>query len=292
MENALSTSNLTRIGWIKLLEDLGYQAKFIHQDHLLGGALERDGTKVLVLNRTLCLSDAEAAAIRTFAAGGGVVIADHLCGVFDEHGKAREKGALDDLFGIRHDLAQGILGGKTLSEVDAEKGAQFSTQTWAIDGALLHQRLPIFERGLGAVLRKDRHTYLNLSPAGYLLQRGMPESKGWLELVSSLLGEAGVKPRAVFSLGGDPARTTEALYWKNGERITLCVVQNLDRHASIDTFGTVQGTMGDSARKLTISFGAPVKGLVNERTGREMGDGKLFGDDFTPWEANVYTFTP
>jgi hypothetical protein len=40
---------------------------------------------------TLCLSDAEASAIQAFAAAGGTVIADHLCGIFDEHGKARPK---------------------------------------------------------------------------------------------------------------------------------------------------------------------------------------------------------
>jgi hypothetical protein len=62
MENSISTSNLTRVAWLKTLEDIGIQATFIHQDHLLGGALLQGGTKVLLLNRVLCLSDAEAAA--------------------------------------------------------------------------------------------------------------------------------------------------------------------------------------------------------------------------------------
>src|SRR5258708_32180489 len=129
MDNSISTSNLTRVAWLKTLEDIGIQAKFIHQDHLLGGALEKDGFKVLLLNRVLCLSDAEATAIRAWAAKGGTVIADHLCGVFDEHGKAREKGALDDLFGVTHDLAQGVLGGKTLTEVQGERGGGPPAQT-------------------------------------------------------------------------------------------------------------------------------------------------------------------
>lgn len=292
MENATSTSNLTRIGWVKTLEDLGYQAKFIHQDHLLGGALERDGTKVLVLNRALCLSDAEAAAIRKFASGGGVVVADHLCGLFDEHGKAREKGALDGLFGVRHDLRQGLLGGKTLSEVDAERGSQLSSKTWAVEGAALHQGMPIFERGLGAVVRSGKHAYLNLSPIGYLLKRGTSESAGWLGVVSSLLTEAGLRSRVSLELGGEPARMTEALYWRNGDRITMCIVQNLDRRASIDNFGGVQGTTGEAAKRLKISFSSPVKRLVNERTGKTLGDGKTFEDDYTPWEANVYTYSP
>ncbi len=292
MENALSTSNLTRIGWLKSLEDLGYQAKFVHQDHLLGGALERDGFKVLLLNRTLCLSDAEAAAIKAFAARGGVVIADHLCGIFDEHGKARERGALDDLFGVRHDLAKGILGGKTLSEVDAEKGGQFSAKTWAVEGADLHQGMPLIERGLGGALRKGKHAYLNLSSAGYLLRRGTAESKEWRTLVGGLLEEAGLRPRVTLSLGGERTRMTEAITWRNGDRLTLCVLQNLDRRAAIDDFGATEGATGDAAQKLKISFATPVKGLINERTGKAMGDGREFEDDYAPWEANVYTYSP
>ncbi|HVR85025.1 MAG TPA: beta-galactosidase, partial [Planctomycetota bacterium] len=150
MDNSISTSNLTRVAWLKTLEDIGIQATFINQDHLLGGALLQGGTKVLLLSRVLCLSDAEAAAIRAFAAKGGAVLADTLCGVFDEHGKAREKGALDDLFGVTHDLARGILGGATLTEVDGERGGSLSDKNWAVEGASTAWDMPVFERGLSA----------------------------------------------------------------------------------------------------------------------------------------------
>jgi hypothetical protein len=306
MENGMSTSNLTRIGWVKTLEDLGYQAKFVHEDHLRSGALEREGFKVLLLNRALALSDAEAAAIQAFAAKGGVVLADHLTGLFDEHGKARERGALDDLFGVHHDLSKGILGGKTLTEADAERGGQFSPKTWAIEGAPLHQGMPVFERGLTAaapakggdaagtavVVRKGKHAYLNLSAAGHLLKRSQGESREWLDLVASLLADAGLHPRVSFSVGGERARMTEGIFWKNGDRMTLCVVQNLDRRATIDSFGTTQGGTGDQAVTLKLGFTQPVKGLTNERTGKVLGDGREFEDAYLPWEANVYTFTP
>lgn len=306
MEDGLSTASLTRIGWVKTLEDLGFQAKFVHQDHLLGGALDREGFKVLVLNRALCLSSAEAAAIKAFAAKGGTVVADHLCGIYDEHGKARDQGALDDLFGVRHDLAKGILGGNTLTEADAEKAGGFSLKSWAVDGAALYKGLPAFERGLTAAagaksesaqgtpvwVRSGRHAYLNSSPAGYLLKRGQPEMKEWLDQVSGLLGGAGLKPRVSFSLGGEPARMTEGIFWRNSDRMTLCVLQNLDRHAVIDGFGATQGNLGDARLKLKLSFASPVKGLTNERTGKALGNGRDFEDDYAPWEANVYTYTP
>jgi len=306
MEDALSTASLTRIGWLKTLEDLGYQARFVHQDHLLGGALESQGFKVLILNRALCLSDAEAAAIRAFSSRGGVVIADHLCGVFDEHGKAREKGALDDLFGVRHDLGKGLLGGGVLSEVDAEKGSQFSEKNWAGAGGPVYKGMAVFERGLvpaGAArgdaaqgiavgVRNGRHAYLNLSPAGYLLKRPKHESPEWLEQVASLLKESGLEPRLRLALGGAPAHVTESIFWKNGSQVTLCVVQNLERKAVIDGFGATEGNLGEGPLKLKLSFTAAVNGLVNERTGKALGSGKVFEDDYTPWEANVYTYTP
>jgi hypothetical protein len=306
MEDAVSTGSLTRIAWIKTLEDLGFQAKFIHQDHLLSGALEREGFKVLVLNRALCLSNAEAAVIKAFAAKGGTVVADHLCGIFDEHGKARDKGALDDLFGVRHDLAKGILGGNTLSEVDAEKGQLFSAKNWSVDGASLHKGMAAFERGLSPVapakaeaaqgtsvsVRNGKHAYLNLSPAGYLLKRSQPEGKEWSDHVAALLGEAGLHPRVTLTLAGERARVTEAIFWKNQDKMTLCVVQNLERKAVIDGFGATQGTTGDAKLKLKLSFAAPVKGLTNERTGKALGNGRDFEDEYAPWEANVYTYTP
>jgi hypothetical protein len=305
MEDAVSTGSLTRIAWLKTLQDLGFQSKFIHQDHLLGGELERQGFKVLILNRALCLSDAEAAAIKAFASKGGMVIADHLCGVFDEHGKARPQGALDDLFGVKHDLSKGILDGKAVTEADAEKGQTFTLKNWTGAGSV-HKGMAVFERGLttagaakgeaaggtAVVVRNGRQVYLNLSSAGYLLKRPKHEAGEWLATVASLFKEAGLEPRVKFSLGGAPAHVTEPVFWKNGAKVTLCVVQNLERKALIDGFGATEGELADTKLKLRLTFTAAVKGLVNERTGKSLGNGKDFEDDYTPWEANVYTFTP
>jgi hypothetical protein len=140
---------------------------------------------------------------------------------------------------------------------------------------------------MGSVNRKGRHTYLNLSPAGYLLKRPKAEAAEWLARVKGLISEAGVEPRLTLNLP-----RTEAIFWKNGDRTTLCVVKNLDRRASIDEFGEVGEEAGPAAAKLQLTFRQPVKGLKNERTGKVLGDGKVFSDDFAPWEANVYTYSP
>jgi hypothetical protein len=287
LESTLSTSSLTRIGWIKSLEDVGLQAKFIHQDHLLGGALVKEGYKVLLLNRVLCLSEAEVAAIRAFATAGGAVVADHLCGIYDEHGKARPKGALDDLLGVTRDLSKGILGGATTTEVNAERAHTFNEKSWMLEGAESFKGMPVFERGLAPNTRAGRHAYLNVSPAGYLLRRSKGEAADWLAFVRGLFKELGVEPRVVI----DTPRM-ESIFWRNADRTTLCIVHNIDRRASIDAYGDLEDELGPDAVKLKFSFSRAVKGLKNERTGKTLGDGRAFEDDFVPWEANVYTYSP
>jgi hypothetical protein len=227
--------------------------------------------------------------------------------VFDEHGKAREKGALDDLFGVKHDLARGILGGTTLTEVDGERGGSLSDKNWTVEGASTAWEMPVFERGLSAggtakaeheaesgaaVVRHGKNVYLNLSPVGYLLKRPKHEGRLWTAGVASLLKELGVTPRVSISENGQPATQIEAITWKNPDRLTLCILRNLDRKASIDGFGSAEGKLGDGRMRMKLSFAFPVKDLKNERSGKTLGNGRDFEDELTPWEANVYSYAP
>ncbi|MCY3023493.1 MAG: hypothetical protein NTW87_31320, partial [Planctomycetota bacterium] len=54
--------------------------------------------KTIVLPQTIALSDREADVFRKFAQDGGVVVADAVCGRFDEHGRLRETPARDAVF--------------------------------------------------------------------------------------------------------------------------------------------------------------------------------------------------
>lgn len=305
MDNGHSTSGLTRIAWVKTLEDLGIQGHFVHHEQLKAGELEKAGFKVLLLNRTLCLSDAEAEAIKKFAAAGGTVIGDQLCGYFDEHGKARAKGALDDLFGIQRNLSKGILNGQTLTEVDCEKGYKGLEDANWVRGPLFKE-MAVYEPGLTAtdgevvakagevpvVIKKGKAIYLNLSPIGYLLKRTGNQAPDWLPFVEGLFKDAGVTARLKFEVNDKPGQMVEPIFWKNGDRITLCVVQNVNRKAAIDGFGSSDSDLGGGKSKLGLLFAKPVKGLKNERTGKELGDGAKFTDEWAPWEANVYSYTP
>ena len=303
MDGNISTGGNSRIGWVKSLQDAGVQPVFVHQDHLLEGSLQKHGIKILVLNRALSLSDAEVEGIMAFAKAGGTVVADHLCGIFDEHGKARPAGALDELFGVKRDLAQGWFNGKDLTELNGELGGSLSEKIWA-QGAEMSHGVAVVERGLATVgagkgetagstvvvVRNGKAIYLNLSPIGYLLHRSDDQANGWLDVVKGVLKDGGVVPRLAVTSDGAPAKLIETLFWKNGKRTTVCVVKNIDRSATIDGFGEVKGGIGDAAMKIHLEFAKPVKDLKNERTGKSMGDGKTFDDTFVPWEANVYSY--
>jgi hypothetical protein len=68
----------------------------VHIDHI-----ERDGAnlKVLILPNVAAMSDAQVAAVRKFAAGGGSVVATGVTSLFTEFGDARSDFGLSDLFG-------------------------------------------------------------------------------------------------------------------------------------------------------------------------------------------------
>ncbi len=91
-----------RESWGKLLDDCGVGWRFVSSREIERGILARPegGIKTLILPRAIALSDREIDAIKLFATNGGQVVADAVCGHFDDHGKLRSKPALDDLFGV------------------------------------------------------------------------------------------------------------------------------------------------------------------------------------------------
>ncbi len=309
IDNNLSTSQLTRMGWSKALEDIGIQSKFIHQDHLLAGELEKQGFKILILNRVLALSDAEAEKIIDFVKKGGTVIADHLCGIFDEHGKSRNIGALDSLFGVKRDLSKGILNGKTATEVDAEIDyGSLSDKNWIGLEAPKYQDVAVFELGLKAttgkpqssvsgtdvviknIVEKGNAIYLNLSTIGFYKTRGKGLGKPFTAFLKSLLAEYDVVPKIELLENGKSPYLLESIFWKKEKKNILCIFRNLSQGSSITGDEIVEGNLGIQNIKVTIKLKAPVKNFKNERTQKNYGDGQQFEVEFMPYEAGIFSF--
>ena len=74
---------------VQRLAEIGVQPRFVSGPMLARGML--DGVKVLILPHAIALSDAEVEAIRAFRAGGGTVFADAEPGLYDGHGRRRDR---------------------------------------------------------------------------------------------------------------------------------------------------------------------------------------------------------
>jgi hypothetical protein len=65
--------------------------------------------RAIVLPNAACLSDEEAAALRAYVAGGGILLGTFETGCYHADGTRRDGGALDEVFGIK-DLRLGVRG--------------------------------------------------------------------------------------------------------------------------------------------------------------------------------------
>lgn len=93
--------NKNRDGWVKILHDMGVGFNFIAYSSIENGGLISNDYKILILPMSYALSNTEVEHIEAFVNKGGIVIADALPGVMDNHTKFREERALAHVFGIK-----------------------------------------------------------------------------------------------------------------------------------------------------------------------------------------------
>jgi hypothetical protein len=95
-----STSQAARLGWIRLLQDLGLQPHFVAEAGLPERLLQ-ERPRCLVLPAAIALDDRTVQAIHSYVRAGGTVLADHTAGLYDGDLLLRPAGGLDELFGIQ-----------------------------------------------------------------------------------------------------------------------------------------------------------------------------------------------
>jgi len=295
----LGTSHLVRKAWERLLTDSGIQYSFIDYPTVIVKGVPAE-YKVLILPACYALSDVEAQRIREFADRGGTVIADFACGLFDQHGKGRAKGALDDLFGVTHDGTEtkaDFFGGKLWVETNQDRGYSYKTYRQLLDTVQckLESGYAIAERKLKthAVRKAGRGmtVYLNLSPQRYLQYReeGAATPDRRKPFIAPVLA-AGVKPWVtVAGPDGQRPRNCEVTYWRKGGRVYCFILQNAAVTGSATGGGGVEGLLTKKT-PVTVTFASRVRGLIDERAAKKHGDGTTFRFDFNPVEAVFVSF--
>jgi len=178
-DHRLGTSHNVRKAWEYLLTDSGIQYSFIPYDEVVVHGVP-DEYKVLILPACYALSDMEAQRIAEFCRRGGTVIADFAGGLFDQHGKRRAAGALDELFGVTHDgseTARDFFGDRLWVETDQDAGFSYRhyRDLFATIDCKLEDGYAVAEKKLPTqVVRtagSGKAVFVNLSPQRYLQYR-------------------------------------------------------------------------------------------------------------------------
>ncbi|MFH1023674.1 MAG: beta-galactosidase trimerization domain-containing protein [Planctomycetota bacterium] len=292
------TWHLTRKAWELLLADSGVQYNWVAYDEVVVNGVPKE-YKALILPACYALSDIEAKRIREFCEGGGTVVADFACGIFDQHGKGRSRGALDDLFGVTHDGSEtkkNFFDGKLWVETDQDAGfgyasfrRLFDTLSPKLEGgfAVAEKNLPVKRaRKVG----KGMAVHLNLSPQRYHMYReeGKTEDAQRAVFMGPVLA-AGVTPWVRVTSGGRRPADIEATYFTKNGRTWVFVVQNA-RVTSTSLGDTKTHGLGGGKIPVEVELTAPVRDVVDERAGKKLGDGAKFAFEFNASEAVFFSF--
>lgn len=296
-DHRLGSSHLVHHAWENMLRDEGLQYNFLSYIDVIQNGIPKE-YKVLILPACLCLSDAEARQIRQFVNEGGTVIADYLPGLWDQHGKGRQTGVLDDLFNTKESGTMhmaDIFGGNLWCETDQD--ANFSYKTY--EALLTNKNSCIkdatgFDRAIRAVdapsinhAGKGSAVLLNLSPQWYNAYRvaGAKEAAKRNTFLSYLP----VKPWVRVNDPAGKSFGAEITCWQNNGRTIVFVTYNPEVTGDEKGGGNSTGLKSDTVA-ITLDFTKPIASVRDERAGKPLADGSQFKFDWKMDEAVVLSF--
>jgi hypothetical protein len=301
MNDRLASTAATCWAWTKLLEDAGLQYDFYSYADLLEKGLDSQEYHLLILPRTLAISDAEARTMVRYVEAGGHIVADHCPGWFDQHLRGRDRPVLDDLFGIEeHSPAgrNGLFGGELLTEIDAERYwnknfVEAAAMMWPDclrrRGYVVAERdLPVFS---GKQTGQGWAHLLNISVVEYLFLRlfDPPEAQRYREPIVELLARCGIEPPLALQVDGQRPHRTEVTRWESEDRTIVWIIRN-PLVLGVPPKIWKESIIPDETVPLEITFDPPVEEAVDERTGQALGDGPRFKVQWTTSEAAVVSF--
>jgi hypothetical protein len=300
-DERIGSAHQVRKAWENMLRDSGLQYNFLGYADVIENGVPPE-YRVLILPGCLCLSDAEARRIRAFVEAGGVVIADYLPGLWDQHGKGRaDGGVLDDLFGVKHSgnlKASDVFGGRLWCELDQDTNFNWKTyQDFLTRGNTCIRDTTGFDRavravGTGKVQRVGKGTavLLNLSPQWYNAFRAAGPEEAAKRSTFIAPVEAGTGRRWVrLQAAGGKAHGYEITYWRNKGRTVVFVCMNPEIAVSSTGGGNSVGLKAE-VLPVTLTFAGKVSGVRNERSGKALADGSEYRFDWKMNEAIVLSF--
>lgn len=301
-DERLSSSAHVRLAWENMLRDSGLQYNFLSYADVIQRGVP-DEYRVLILPACLCLSEAEASAIRAFCERGGTVIADYLPGLWDQHGKGRANGgALDELFAVRHDAALragDIFGEKLWVEVNQDENyswksyEEFLTKgnTCLKDGNGFHKAVRAMPTAQVNSVGRGAAVLMNLSPQWYNAYRvSGAEAAARREVFMRHVLAAGVAPWVRIAGAGEGEHGYEITYWKlPSGRLLLYLCLNPEIRGTSLGGGNSVGLKTDTL-PIRLKFERKIDAARDERTGLELGDATEIALSWKQNEAVVVSF--
>jgi len=280
------------------MEDLGLNPHIVTGGELTSGWLAEHDVGLLLLPGCNSLSDAEIAAIRTFAEDGGTVVADTRPGVRQPNGALRQSVPLDGLFGVKMNRKQKLLRtkGKLLGKApgtdrDLDFGLTLCDPRLIAAGAEASAQLQpagppqddftpaaaIFARDAG----RGRVVLFNASFSSYDTIRGSggPAWEAWRLVMAEVTANAGLKPLFKGTSRGKETPGLEFSPFRNGEGWLL---------------GVADLGCGDDAserRPFEVRLPSP-RHLYDIRAGRSIGYAETLSDNLPRGGRRAYALLP
>lgn len=297
-DHRLGTSHNVRKAWEYLLTDSGVQYNFLAYDEMIRHGVPAE-YKVLILPACYALSDVEAKRITEFCHGGGTVIADFACGLFDQHGKGRPRSALDELFGVSHPGSlskRDFFGGDLWVETDQDVGYNYTSYRTLFETVKcrLEGGFAVAEHraGVQKVRRIGQGTavFLNLSPQRYLQYReeGTASDAHRSTFLKYVILDDHTKRVTVTQQGRKPLHC-EVTYWMNRGRTFVFILRNVPVNATSTGGGGATG-LAVKTNTIDVELATEVKNVIDERTGKQFQDGRKFSFYSTDVEPVLFSF--
>ncbi|NRA38077.1 MAG: beta-galactosidase trimerization domain-containing protein [Planctomycetes bacterium] len=316
-DHLLGASHHVRHAWQNMLRDEGLQYNFINYVDVVQKGVP-DEYKVLILPAVLCLSDAEAKQIEAFVDRGGLLIADYMPGLWDQHGIGRKNGgALDHLFAIKHSASMKAIDVfQTKGWAEANQDSNYSWHKFKGDKKPSYKNLLSNnsdvkrEKGFAQAVRNmktlrsnkvgtkgGRAVLMNLSPQwynavrtgeGYVLGSHKQAADTRSVFMKPIL-EHGLKRWVEITSDAQKAFGYEVSYFEKDGRTILFVTLNVEILGNSLGGGNASGLKTDTI-PVTISFDKKYTDIIDERSGKKHGSKKEVQVDWQQNAAVVLSF--
>ena len=290
-----------RDAWFAILEDLGLRPVFLTSQQIEDGELDDGKFKLLILPRSVAVSDEEAKAMRRFVRNGGTLAADSFAGRMDELCRDREVGCLDGLLGIkrleRDDYFCTLDDINWLADWRGEKfprrvrfdAGHVENRIEPRKGTVQMGRTEVADSPIGIVnsVGKGRTVLFNATPAGYMESRNRSLGSTMRSFFGQCVEMAKVKPELLICRPGEeePLPGIGVFPFRKGADRYYGLAPDLN--ITQDVLGAMQMDADRGKGSVTITF--PRAGHIYDvRKGNYLGEGRCIDVELDMFDAPLF----